>query len=142
MTNREPRTPPRQRRREEVTPTQRAWRHYKSDSETEPESPSDRIQEAYEQKQKKKVADQKKKQEKVRKAASKSSVRMATNSGSTFKRGGQYVPGMKFRKDVDRKIMSEFLKLRGQYHTTETKAAKADRMKSTEHMLRDEKSDD
>ena len=61
MTNREPRTPPRQCRQEEVTPPQRERRHYKSDSETEPESPPDRTQEAYKQKRKKKAADQKKK---------------------------------------------------------------------------------
>ena len=48
MTIREPRTPPQQRRQEEVTPPQREQRHYESDSETEPESPPDRTQEAYE----------------------------------------------------------------------------------------------
>ena len=80
--------------------------------------------------------------EKLRKAASKSSARTATNSGTTFKRGGEYGPGMKFRKDMDWKTTSEFLKLGGQYHATGTKAAKADRVKSIEQMLEDAKSDE
>jgi hypothetical protein len=47
MTDREPRTPPRQRRQEEVTPLQRSRQHCELDSETEPESPPDRTQEVY-----------------------------------------------------------------------------------------------
>ena len=49
---------------------------------------------------------------------------------------------MRFRKDMDWKTKSEFLKLRGQYHATGTKAAKADRVKSIEKMLEDAKSDE
>ena len=124
-----------------MTPPQRERRHYESDSETEPESPPDRTQEACKYKQKKKAADQKKKREMSRKAASKSSARTATNSGATFKRGGEYEPGMKCMKNMDRKSKSEFLKLRGQYHATGMKAAKADRVKSIEQMLEDAKSD-
>ena len=40
MTTREPRTSPRQRRREEGTPPRRERRHYESDSEMEQELPS------------------------------------------------------------------------------------------------------
>ena len=49
---------------------------------------------------------------------------------------------MEFRKDMDRKTKSEFLRLRGAYHAMGTKAAKADRVKSIEQMLEDAKSDE
>ena len=49
---------------------------------------------------------------------------------------------MEFRKDMDRKIKSEFLRLRGVYHATGTKVAKADRVKSIKQMLEDPKSDE
>ena len=104
--------------------------------------PPDQTQEAYEQKRKKKVVDQRKKREKSRKAASKSSARTATNSGPTFKKGGEYEPGVRFKQDWDRKTKEEFLKLRGKYHATGTKATKADRVKSIEQMLKDAKSDE
>ena len=145
MTNREPRTPPRQRQQEEVTPLRRERRHYESDSQMEPELPPNRTQEAYEQKRKqRKATNQRKKWEKLRRTAAtaKSSATTATNSGLTSKRGGDYEPGMRFKQECDRKTKSEFLKLRGKYHATGTKAAKADRVKSIEKMLGDAKSDE
>ena len=77
----------------------------------------------------------------ARKAAWKPTERTTTSRGGTFERGGEYKPGMKFRKDMDWKTKSEFVRLRGVYHATGTKAAKADRVKSIEQMLEDEKSD-
>ena len=151
MTTRTPRTPPRQRRREEVTPPRRERRHYESDSETEPESPPDRTQEAYDQKRKqsKKATDQRKKREKASaaarrtaSAAAKSSARPATSGGLSFKKGGDYEPGMRFNKEWDRRTKSEFLKVRGRYHATGTKAAKSDRAKSIRQMLEDAEADE
>ena len=43
---------------------------------------------------------------------------------------------------MDWKIKSEFLRLRGAYHVTGTKAAKSDKVKITEQMLEDAKSDE
>ena len=111
----------------------------------EPESHPNRTKEVYEQKRKqRKAIDQKKKREKARRmaAASKSSARTATNSGLSFKKGGDYEPGMIFNKEWDRKTKSEFLKVRGRYHATGTKATKSDRVKSIEHMLEDAKADE
>ena len=45
-------------------------------------------------------------------------------------------------KDMDKKTKSEFLRLRGVYHTTGTNATKADRVKSIEQLLEDAKSDE
>ena len=102
-------------------------------SATDPLSPSKRTQEAYKQKQKqRKLADQRTKREKSRRtaAASKFGARTMTNNGLPFKKGGE------------RKTKSEFLILRGKYHATGTKAAKAERVKTIEQMLEDDKSDE
>ena len=49
---------------------------------------------------------------------------------------------MQLRKDMDRKTKSEFLRLRGAYHATVTRAAKVDRVKRIEQILEDAKSDE
>ena len=104
---------------------------------TEPESPPNRTQEAYEQKRKKKAANRKSRQASARKAAKKPTARATASSGGKFERGGEYKPGMKFRKDMDWKTKSEFLRMRGQYHAMGTKAAKANRVQSIKYMLGD-----
>ena len=49
---------------------------------------------------------------------------------------------MKFKKDIDRKTKSEFLRLRGAYSATGTKAVQTDRVKYTEQMLEDAKTNE
>jgi hypothetical protein len=100
------------------------------------------MQEAYVQKWKKKKANQKSRQAAAGKAARKPNMGTVASSGGTFERGGEYKPGIKFRKDMDRKTKSEFLRLRGAYHTTGTKEVKVDRVKSTEQLLEDATSDE
>ena len=127
----EPRTPPRQRRRKEVeTPPRQPRRHYKLESDMKPESPPNRTQEAYKQKQKKKRVNQKSRNVAAKKAATVPTARATEISGDKFERGGEYKPVMKFRKDMDQKIKWEFLRLRETYHVTGTEVAKADRVKS------------
>ena len=86
------------------------------------------------------MADCKSRQAAAKKATKKPTARATASSGRIFERGGEYKPGMKFKKNMDRKTKSEFLRLRGVYHATGTKEAKADRVKSTKHMLEDAKS--
>ena len=100
------------------------------------------MQEVYKQKRKKKAADCKIRQATTRKAARKPTARATESSDGQFERGGEYKPGMEFRKDMDQKTKSEFLRLRGAYHATGTKAAKANIVKSTKQMLEDAKSDE
>ena len=77
----------------------------------------------------------------ARKTAERPTVTVTASSGGKFGRGGEYKPGMKFRKDIDRKTKTEFLEMRGQYPATGTKEAKADRVKSIEQMFEDSKSE-
>ena len=104
---------------------------------TEPESPPNRTQEAYEQKRKKKAANRKSRQASARKAAKKPTARATASSGGKFERGGEYKPGIRYRKTMDRKTKSELLRTRGQYHVTDTQAAKADTIQGSKHMFRD-----